>query len=57
MLPRGEVGLVFASIGRTIGVISDNLFTAIVLMIMITTFIAPPLLKMRYAKPKEDRNA
>ncbi|CZJ47691.1 cation:proton antiporter [Legionella pneumophila] len=57
MLPRGEVGLVFASIGRTIGVISDNLFTAIVLMIMITTFIAPPLLKMRYARPKEDRNA
>ncbi len=49
MLPRGEVGLVFASIGRSLGVISDNLFSAIVLMIMITTFIAPPLLKARYA--------
>ncbi|KGP62911.1 sodium:proton antiporter [Legionella norrlandica] len=48
MLPRGEVGLIFASIGRTLGVISDNLFTSIVLMIMITTFIAPPLLKARY---------
>ncbi|MFT4059484.1 MAG: cation:proton antiporter [Legionella sp.] len=48
MLPRGEVGLVFASIGRTLGVISDDLFSAIVLMIMVTTFIAPPLLKARY---------
>lgn len=52
MLPRGEVGLVFASIGRTLGVISDDLFTAIVLMIMITTFIAPPLLKIRYGRTK-----
>lgn len=56
MLPRGEVGLVFASIGRTLGVISDDLFSAIVLMVMLTTFIAPPLLKARYAmKEKESR--
>lgn len=53
MLPRGEVGLVFASIGRTLGVISDDLFSAIVLMVMITTFIAPPLLKARYANNKK----
>lgn len=50
MLPRGEVGLVFASIGRTLGVISDDLFSAIVLMVMVTTFIAPPLLKACYSK-------
>ncbi|WP_454781220.1 cation:proton antiporter [Legionella sp. WA2022007384] len=50
MLPRGEVGLVFASIGRTLGVISDDLFSAIVLMVMVTTFIAPFLLKIRYAQ-------
>lgn len=49
MLPRGEVGLVFASIGQTLGVIADDLFSAIVLMVLITTFIAPPLLKVRYA--------
>lgn len=52
MLPRGEVGLVFASIGRTLGVISDDLFSAIVLMVIVTTFIAPPLLKIRYNKNK-----
>ncbi|RUR11932.1 cation:proton antiporter [Legionella sp. km772] len=50
MLPRGEVGLVFASIGRTLGVVSDQLFSAIVLMVIVTTFIAPPLLKARYSK-------
>ncbi len=51
MLPRGEVGLVFASIGRTIGVISDELFAAIILMVIVTTFIAPPLIKIRFSKP------
>jgi Kef-type K+ transport system membrane component KefB len=50
MLPRGEVGLVFASIGRVIGVITDELFSAIILMIIVTTFVAPPWLKSRYAK-------
>jgi Kef-type K+ transport system membrane component KefB len=49
MLPRGEVGLVFASIGRTLGVVSDEFFAAIVLMIILTTVLAPPLLKARYA--------
>lgn len=48
MMPRGEVGLVFASIGRTLDVISDELFSAIVLMIVVTTFIVPILLKARY---------
>jgi Kef-type K+ transport system membrane component KefB len=46
MMPRGEVGLVFAAIGRTLGVIDDALFSAIVLMVMITTLLAPPLLKV-----------
>lgn len=57
MLPRGEVGLVFASIGRTLGVISDDLFSAIVMMVMITTLIAPPLLKARYAKTTKEISA
>ena len=48
MLPRGEVGLVFASIGRTLGVMSDQLFSAIILMVIVTTLIAPFWLKARY---------
>ena len=50
MLPRGEVGLVFASIGRTLGVMSDQLFSAIILMVLVTSVIVPPLLKARYAR-------
>ena len=46
MLPRGEVGLVFAAIGRTLGVIDDAIFSAIVLMIVVTTLLAPPWLKV-----------
>ena len=57
MLPRGEVGLVFASIGRTLGVISDQLFSAIILMVIVTTFIAPIWLKARYAKKKVQAHA
>ena len=52
MLPRGEVGLVFASIGRTLGVISDDLFSAVILMVIVTTFITPPWLKSRYSKER-----
>jgi Kef-type K+ transport system membrane component KefB len=48
MLPRGEVGLIFASIGRSLGVLSDQVFASIVLMVFFTTLLAPPLLKMRY---------
>lgn len=45
MMPRGEVGLVFAAIGRTLGAIDDAMFSAVVLMVMVTTLISPPLLK------------
>jgi len=45
MLPRGEVGLVFASIGRSLGVVSTATFSAIVIMVVVTTLVTPPLLK------------
>jgi len=46
MVPRGEVGLIFASIGKSLGVVTDVVFSAVVLMVMITTFVTPLLLKM-----------
>jgi Kef-type K+ transport system membrane component KefB len=46
MMPRGEVGLVFAAIGKTLGVMNDFLFSAVVLMVIVTTLAAPPLLKI-----------
>lgn len=45
MMPRGEVGLIFAAIGKSLGVINDALFAAVVLMVIVTTFLAPPLLR------------
>ena len=51
MVPRGEVGLIFADIGRRAGLLSDEAFSAILIMVIVTTFIAPPLLKM-FFKPE-----
>lgn len=44
MIPRGEVGLIFAQMGLTTHAITPALFSAIMLMVMVTTFLAPPLL-------------
>jgi Kef-type K+ transport system membrane component KefB len=41
MVPRGEVGLIFASIGKSLGVIDDAVFSAVVLMVITTTLVAP----------------
>lgn len=46
MMPRGEVGLIFAAMGKTLGVIDDALFSAVVLMVIVTTLMAPPLFKL-----------
>ncbi len=48
MVPRGEVGLIFAQMGLTTGVLSSGLFSALTLMVMVTTFMAPPLLKVLF---------
>lgn len=48
MMPRGEVGLIFASVGKTIGVIPDSLFSGIILMVVVTTVLTPIWMKKRY---------
>ncbi|WP_346293316.1 cation:proton antiporter [Sphaerothrix gracilis] len=45
MIPRGEVGLVFAGIGSASGVLDRPLEAAIIVMVILTTFLAPPLLQ------------
>ncbi len=45
MVPRGEVGLIFASLGKATGALPDGVFVAVVLAVFATTFLAPPLLK------------
>jgi Kef-type K+ transport system membrane component KefB len=44
MVPRGEVGLIFAATGKSLGVLTDELFSIIVLVVITTTFIAPPVI-------------
>ncbi len=52
MIPRGEVGLIFAQMGLNSGQFDAGKFSAVTLMVMATTFIAPPLLKALFkAKP------
>jgi Kef-type K+ transport system membrane component KefB len=44
MIPRGEVGLIFAAMGKNFGIFNDNIFAAIIIMVMLTTFLTPILL-------------
>lgn len=48
MIPRGEVGMVVAQIGLTLGVIEQKVYAIVVFMAIATTLIAPPLLKYAY---------
>ena len=50
MMPRGEVGLIFASIGLSKGVLDDELYGALLLMVLVTTLITPPLIRLKLAK-------
>jgi Kef-type K+ transport system membrane component KefB len=53
MVPRGEVGLIFADIGRRAGILNEAVFGAILLMVMATTFVAPPGLKVLFGPPAD----
>lgn len=48
MIPRGEVGLVFAAIGASSGALNKPLQAAIIIMVILTTFIAPPFLRLAF---------
>ncbi|MCL2142819.1 MAG: cation:proton antiporter [Methanomassiliicoccaceae archaeon] len=55
-IPRGEVGIIVASIGLTYGVFSPDIFTVIILMALITSVIAPPLVSHAYRKIEKNRS-
>jgi len=46
MVPRGEVGLVFVGVGSATGILSESLEAAIIVMVILTTFLAPALLRV-----------
>ncbi len=45
-MPRAGVELVFISAGRGLGIIGDEIFSAIVLMIVVSVIVSPALLKL-----------
>jgi Kef-type K+ transport system membrane component KefB len=45
MSPRGEVGIVVAAIALSSGVISGNIYSVVMFMVVLTTLITPPLLR------------
>ncbi|WP_205881850.1 cation:proton antiporter [Leeia aquatica] len=47
MVPRGEVGLIFAQMGKSIGALNDELYSVIVLVVVLSTLVTPPLLAWR----------
>ena len=46
LVPRGEVTLIFAATGKTLGVLSDALFTAVIIMVITSTVLVPPVLNV-----------
>ena len=57
MLPRGEVGLIFATIGLQAGVLDADLYAALLLVVLATTLVTPQLLKWRYSRLRSSATA
>ena len=60
MVSRGEVGLIIASIGVSLGILASEVFTVIVFVVLVTTIITPPLVRWSFreksAKPEVIEN-
>lgn len=56
MMPRGEVGIVVAQIGLSLGVIEARLYAVVLFMSVATTLIAPPLLTVLFKSELRARN-
>lgn len=52
MIPRGEVGLIFMIIGKSLGVISEQVFSVMIVVIILTTLLTPPLLSALLQRPQ-----
>ena len=51
MIPRGEVGLIFAELGRTTEVLDHEIYSILILVVVVTTLLPPILMKYLF-KPK-----
>ncbi len=61
MIPRGEVGLIFAGIGAKLvldghPVVSSSTYSAVVIMVIVTTLVTPPALKVSLLRGEKKKN-
>jgi Kef-type K+ transport system membrane component KefB len=54
MISRGEVGLIIALVGKNAGIISCNIYAVMVLVVLVTTVITPPLLRLSFFEKIEE---
>ncbi|WP_202912883.1 cation:proton antiporter [Deinococcus kurensis] len=54
MVPRGEVGLIVASLGLAAGVIGKQVYAEVLLMVLLTTVLAPLVLRALAPRPERD---
>ncbi len=52
MISRGEVGLIVATVGINAGLITTEVFSVVTLLVLTTTLITPPLLRLSYARSR-----
>jgi Kef-type K+ transport system membrane component KefB len=57
MVPRGEVGLIFAGVGLRLSVggeriLDEAVFAAVLVMVMVTTLVTPPLLQWSFRRSR-----
>jgi Kef-type K+ transport system membrane component KefB len=45
LVPRGEVTLIFASLGKSMGILSTSLYSVLIIVVLLTTLVTPPMLK------------
>ena len=54
MISRGEVGLIVAGVGINEGLVTSNEFSAIVVMVLVTTLVTPPILRSLFSQKKKE---
>lgn len=54
MVPRGEVGLIFAAVGKSLGVVDETVFSVIVVVVMVSTLLTPPMLVWLLRRSRTD---
>lgn len=55
MISRGEVGLIVAGVGINEGLVSLDEFSAIVAMVLVTTLVTPPILRVLFSKKAKEK--